>query len=73
MWQWNHQMLEKKEGNHQMWQKYYHMWCWSCTIWGCYYQMWEKNTNTIKCSKSTVKCEVSTAQCDNETIKCEKK
>ena len=50
-----------------------HMSCWNCTIWGWYYQMWEKIMSTTECNKSTVKYDVSTVQCDNGTIKCENK
>ena len=50
-----------------------HMSCWNCTIWGWYYQMWEKISSTNECNKSTVKYVVSTVQCDNGTIKCENK
>ena len=25
--------VRKKKGNHQMWQKNCHMWCWNYTMW----------------------------------------
>ena len=34
--------VRKREGDHQIWQKYNHMWCWYYTMWGRHRQMWEK-------------------------------
>ena len=34
--------VRKREEDHQMWQKYSHMGCWCCTIWGWHHQMWKK-------------------------------
>ena len=53
------------------WQKYNYMWCWYCTMWGCYHKMWEKKIT--ECDNCTVICVVGTAQWEDDTIKCEKK
>ena len=55
MWRLYPQMWEKKKkGNHQMWQKYNHIWCWYCLMWGWYYQIWGKKKGTAKYDKNTI-------------------
>ena len=60
---------KKKWGNHQMWQKYSHMWCNVRIV----LSNVRNNKGIIECDKSSVTCDVGTAQCENGTIKCEKK
>ena len=43
-----------------MWQKYSHIWCWHCIMWGCTIKCEKKNKGTTECDISTITYDVST-------------